>query len=59
MMILFKKTVDYAAVFVVTSWGQAVGNLLYDLGKAMYESRDAIENYFRDKFSREEDKEAA
>lgn len=57
---MFSRTVKYAVTFVVSSCGQAVGNTLYDLGKVVYENRDAIENYFRDKFSREEeDKEAA
>jgi hypothetical protein len=33
---LFKKVVDYGIVAVVTAWGTALGNAMYETGKVIY-----------------------
>lgn len=34
---MYKKIVDYALTFVVTTWGQAVGEAVYEMGKVGWE----------------------
>jgi hypothetical protein len=44
---LFKKIVDYGVVAVVSAWGQALGNALYETGKVIYLYYTEETNYER------------
>lgn len=41
---MFNKIVDYALTFVVSTWGQAVGEAIYDTVKVYYRSRYIIKD---------------